>query len=490
MNSKWHSSSFGDLTDWYSGGTPSKKDPDFWGGDIPWISASSMHGARYSTSDLQITSKGLKAGSRLAAPGSILLLVRGSTLHQRIPVGIAVTDVAFNQDVKAINVKPNLVEDQVIDSWYLFYWIKANTNRLLSMVESTGIGAGKLDTKQLQGLRIDYPEWDEQRRIVACCKSLEEKEIVNHQINQTLEQMAQAIFKSWFVDFEPVKAKMAALEAGGSEEDALLAAMQVISGKPEAALHEMSQQDPEAFSQLAQTARLFPSAMQDSELGEIPEGWEVRRTEDLAEKIGMGPFGSNIKVSTFVDSGVPIISGQHLKELLVTDGENNFITLEHAEKLKNSNVFPEDIVFTHAGNIGQVSLIPKQSAYDKYVISQRQFYLRVDRSKASPYFLAYFFRSPQGQHLLLSNASQVGVPSIARPSSHLKSIEFVTPSFDLMCQFEAVSKSIIEQTVLNRLQSQSLSMLRDTLLPKLLSGELSVADIESDINESREAVDV
>src|SRR5690554_7695698 len=91
--------------------------------------------------------------------------------------------------------------------------------------------------------------------------------------------MAQAIFKSWFVDFEPVKAKIAALEAGGSEEDALLAAMQAISGKGEAALTRLQAEQPEQYAELRATAELFPSAMQDSELGEIPEGWDVKSAE-------------------------------------------------------------------------------------------------------------------------------------------------------------------------------------------------------------------
>ena len=205
MSAEWRKFNLGDLTDWSSGGTPSKKNTEFWIGTIPWISASSMRSTRYSESELKITPEGLKSGSRLAPMGSILLLVRGSILHQKIPVGITTRDVAFNQDVKAIQIKRHLVDSEVIDNWYLFYWFKANEKLLLSIVESTGIGAGKLDTKQLQGLEVDVPSWGEQQQIVACCKAIEEKEIINAQINQTLEQIAQAIFKSWFVDFEPVK---------------------------------------------------------------------------------------------------------------------------------------------------------------------------------------------------------------------------------------------------------------------------------------------
>lgn len=158
--------------------------------------------------------------------------------------------------------------------------------------------------------------------------------------------------------------------------------------------------------------------------------WPTVRIEEIAEKIAMGPFGSNIKVETFVADGIPIISGTHLHGTRLQDGAFRFITEEHAERLKNSNVYRGDVVFTHAGNIGQVAYIPGDSLYDRYVISQRQFYLRCDREKADPAFITYFFHSPEGRHQLLANASQVGVPSISRPSSNLKQIKVALPSLE------------------------------------------------------------
>ncbi|MAY25602.1 MAG: hypothetical protein CMK02_04795 [Polycyclovorans sp.] len=119
--------------------------------------------------------------------------------------------------------------------------------------------------------------------------------------------------------------------------------------------------------------------------------WQTVRIEDIAEKVAMGPFGSNIKVETFVATGVPVISGTHLRNVRLEDGNFNFVTAEHAERMKNSNVFRGDVIFTHAGNIGQVAYIPPDSQYERYVISQRQFYLRCDLSKADPAFVSYFF---------------------------------------------------------------------------------------------------
>lgn len=88
------------------------------------------------------------------------------------------------------------------------------------------------------------------------------------------------------------------------------------------------------------------------------------------------------------------------------------------------------MIFTHAGNIGQVAFIPDDSAYQRYVISQRQFYLRCNTDLILPEFITYYFKTPEGQHRLLANANQVGVPSIARPSSYLKTIEVPAPSIE------------------------------------------------------------
>ena len=146
MKSDWKLLTLGDVTTWSSGGTPKKDNPEYWNGDIPWISANSMHSTRLGASDIKITQLGLDAGSRLAESGSVLLLVRGGALHNRIPVGIATRDVAFNQDVKSLKAKI-----EFITPWYLLFWLMAHERFLLSsVVEYTGIGAGKLDTRRMQ----------------------------------------------------------------------------------------------------------------------------------------------------------------------------------------------------------------------------------------------------------------------------------------------------------------------------------------------------
>ena len=206
--------------------------------------------------------------------------------------------------------------------------------------------------------------------------------------------------------------------------------------------------------------------------------WPIATIIDIAEKVAMGPFGSNIKVSTFVPEGVPIISGNHLRGWFLEESGYNFITEEHAERLKNSIVFPHDLVFTHAGNIGQVAMIPEDCEYDHYVLSQRQFYLRCDETKVVPEFLLMFFQSATGQHELLSYANQTGVPSIAQPASNLKKIPFKCPPLQEQVTWQKQVKPLLDRYLSNRTENENLTVLRDTLLPKLMSGEIDVSDIQ------------
>ena len=205
-----------------------------------------------------------------------------------------------------------------------------------------------------------------------------------------------------------------------------------------------------------------------SEVAEASPGsvheWPTVTVEELSEKVAMGPFGSSIKVSTFVPDGVPIISGQHLHGIRVDDAPGfNFITQEHAQRLANSNVQRGDVIFTHAGNIGQVAYIPESSRFDRYVISQRQFYLRCDRSRVVPEFVALYFTSPEGQHQLLANASQVGVPSIAQPVTYLRTLEVPVPPLTEQRAIAHILGTLDDKIELNRRMNATLEAMARAL---------------------------
>ena len=185
--------------------------------------------------------------------------------------------------------------------------------------------------------------------------------------------------------------------------------------------------------------------------------WQTATIQEVAEKVGMGPFGSSIKVETFVPEGIPIISGQHLRGVRLDEHSGfNFISPEHAQRLGNSNVRTGDVIFTHAGNIGQASYIPEGSRYSRYVISQRQFYMRCDRSKVIPEFIALYFKSPEGRHQLLANSSQVGVPSIAQPVTYLRSIEIPVPPLPEQKSIAHILGTLDDKIELNRRMNQTL----------------------------------
>ncbi|MBP3528117.1 MAG: restriction endonuclease subunit S [Alistipes sp.] len=188
--SKWKTYRLGDIIQLKSGGTPDKSNPDYWGGSIPWISAKSMYDDFISTSDLFITEEGLQAGSKIAKKDSILLLTRGSGLFNRIPVCYVVSDVAYNQDVKNIVLK----QEDVTGIKFLYYWLYGNKELLSSMLETTGIGAGKIDTKRFLNLSISLPSQKEQARYIHLMDLLFDKIELNRRINANLEAQAQALF--------------------------------------------------------------------------------------------------------------------------------------------------------------------------------------------------------------------------------------------------------------------------------------------------------
>ena len=136
----WRSTRLGDLAEWQSGGTPSTDAPEYWDGDIPWISAASLRDFEITDSERRITKRGATAGSRLVPPGTTILVVRGMSLKTEVRVGITQREVAFGQDCKA------LLPNKDVNPRYLTYLIKACESHLLTLVDEAGHGTGRLET--------------------------------------------------------------------------------------------------------------------------------------------------------------------------------------------------------------------------------------------------------------------------------------------------------------------------------------------------------
>ena len=183
--------------------------------------------------------------------------------------------------------------------------------------------------------------------------------------------------------------------------------------------------------------------------------WKEYEMSELIEEISMGPFGSNIKVECFTDSGVPVLNGSNLVGFRLNEDSFNYVTEEKATSLGKANAYRGDIVITHRGTLGQIVYIPQNSKYSRYVISQSQFRVRCNE-KVIPEYLVYYFHSRLGQHKLLSNASQVGVPSLARPTSTFQKLTISIPPVAKQKEIVKILSSLDDKIELNNAINRNL----------------------------------
>jgi len=156
--------------------------------------------------------------------------------------------------------------------------------------------------------------------------------------------------------------------------------------------------------------------------------YDVIPVSEIIDEIAMGPFGSNIKVECFVDSGIPVLNGSNVVGFRLSEDEFRYVTQEKADSLGKANASRGDIVITHRGTLGQIAYIPRNSQYDRYIISQSQFRVKCKPEKATPEYVVYYFHTREGQHQILSNKSQVGVPALGRPTSTFQNLTIPLPT--------------------------------------------------------------
>ncbi|WP_072572496.1 restriction endonuclease subunit S [Granulibacter bethesdensis] len=429
----------GDVADLLSGGTPSKSAPEFWSGNIPWLTPKDMGNWTGATEEA-VSDSAIGNGTRLAPPEASFIAVRGMSLHNEIRIVRAQAPIAFNQDIKAVVPRAGIQPE------YLFQVLVSKKPELLRLVEAAGHGTGRLPTDQLLALKVPRFGSKAETAIAEFMGALDDKIDLNRRMSDTLERMARAIFRSWFVDFDPVRAKMEGRETGLA----------------------------------ADVAALFPERFGDSGL---PEGWETRKIGELPVRIAMGPFGSRIKTENFTAVGVPVIRGGNLTDGFVDD---NFVyvTPEKAEELRSAAAFPGDIVITHRGTLGQVGKIPSRSRFDKYIVSQSQMLLGSNNGYLSLHYIFEFLRSVAGLNALLSNTTTTGVPAIGRPSTSLRAIELIYPPEFILVKFDQIMQALEARQVAGKMESETLAALRNVLLPKLMSGDVRIRDAEKLVDEA------
>lgn len=393
-------------------------------------------------------------------------------------------NVAFYNNEKVILGKSacyfNVKDD--VNKHFVRYIIESKIFQDYIHSLATGSTIKNVSLKLMREFSFRLPPRTIQDDIAKILKSLDDKIHLNTQTNQTLEQIAQAIFKSWFVDFDPVKAKIAALEAGGTQEASELAAMCVISGKNEVQLAQLKIQDSDAYQQLAQTAALFPAAMQESELGEIPEGWEVQCLDELSSLITKGSTPTKTDLVSATDD--PTIQLIKVKDILVTK-EIDFSKLElipnsiHLSSLKRSILRVNDLLFSIAGTIGRVSAVEKE--LDNSNCNQAIGIIRLNNTNLYWNLVWLSLNSERVQNDIQSKVVQ-GVQANAS-LQNLKDIKIVVASKGVMDLYNASVQSLITKIRESQRESRLLIQLRDSLLPKLLSGEIDLVSDQEGKND-------
>lgn len=177
--------------------------------------------------------------------------------------------------------------------------------------------------------------------------------------------------------------------------------------------------------------------------------WKHYKMDELIEEISMGPFGSDVKKEFYVDNGVPILNGSNLQGFKLKEDSFGYLTKEKADSLKKCNAHRGDIIVTHRGTLGQIVYVPVNSKYDRYVISQSQFRFRCKADLVDVQYLVYYFHTREGQYKILANASQVGVPALARATSTFRLIDIKLPPLATQRRIASILSSLDRKIELN-----------------------------------------
>lgn len=354
------------------------------------------------------------------------------------------------------------------DEDYVYYLARHPDFRAYAEARMEGTsGRQRVSWQALSDFNLALPPPDQRKTIGSVLRKLDDKIAINRRINQTLEAMAQAIFKSWFVDFDPVKAKIAAKQEG---RDPLRAAMSAISGKSDAELDALQ---PEQYEQLATTAALFPDEMDESDLGEIPRGWVVSDMRTLAEVISKGTTPNKSELANAQDvPTVPFVKVKDISEYgEIARGNLELIARSiHESSLKRSILKADDLLFSIAGTIGRTAFVDND--LNGANVNQAIAFLRL-KDKLDHFALCWLtLRSVETKNYIASKVVQAVQANASL--ANVGDIPVRLPDNDVLKKCNCVVSPLILEYRARLGEIRTLSTLRDTLLPKLISGELSI----------------
>lgn len=405
---EWKEVTLGEIGTIVGGATPSTKNASFYDGNIPWLTPKdlSVNSNKYiHRGERNITEAGFKSCScKILPKGSVLF-------SSRAPIGyvaIAANDMCTNQGFKSV------IPNEETDSEFLYYLLKYNKDNIAS--QGSGTTFAEVSGKTMKEIEVVVPkEKEDQRRIASILSSLDRKIELNNKINADLEEMAQAIFKNWFVDFEPFK-----------------------DGK-----------------------------FVDSELGMIPEGWKVGRADDFYQiNIGKTPprkehqwFSTNPADKIWVS-----IANMGNSGIFISDS-SEYLTKEAVDRHNIIMVPRNTILLSFKLTVGRIAIADKElttnEAIARFILSDDKYmeYLYL-------YLKKYDYNS-------LGSTSSIAT---AVNSKTIKGMQMLQPSDHVIDAFHIQVNPIFEKIRSLTKENSRLSLLRDTLLPRLMSGELEIPE--------------
>ena len=414
---EWKEVTLSELGTIVGGATPSTKITSFYDGNIPWLTPKdlSVNDNKYIfRGERNITEEGFKSCScKMLPKGSILF-------SSRAPIGyvaIAANDMCTNQGFKSV------IPNDETDSEFLYYLLKYNKNNIAS--QGSGTTFAEVSGKTMKEIEVVVPkEKDDQRLIASILSSLDRKIELNNKINADLEEMAQAIFKNWFVDFEPFK-----------------------DGK-----------------------------FVDSELGMIPEGWKVSQIADIPHilETGKRPKGGA------VEKGIPSVGAEHVKGMCAYDySKTKYINCEFAAKLKTGKINGYELMIYKDGGkpgyfIPNFSIFGEGYPFENCYLNEHVFKLDFNGNKGFNIFCYFFFKTEQIMSYFNAQGAKAAIPGINKKD--VENIYILSPENESVIKFGEFAYPLFKQMLKNAIENSRLSLLRDTLLPRLMSGELEVPE--------------
>ena len=332
-----------------------------------------------------------------------------------------------------------------LDKDYLYWLLRTPIYRAYCRARATGTTTLGLARDDFLDFPVTEPG-DEELSLVELLEALDRRIALLRETNATLEAIAQALFKSWFVDFDPVRAKSQGLAPAGMDEA---------------------------------TAALFPDSFEESALGAVPKGWECIDLAELTKRFGggiqTGPFGSQLHASDYVKSGVPVVMPKDIVNRMASTESVARIGAADADRLSRHKLQAGDIVFSRRGDVERHALITEREV--GWLCGTGCLLLRPGRQWTSPGFLSMLLDAPRARTWLVQRAVGATMPNLN--TGILGSVPIVLPPPAVVSAYEGLASATDEQRSRNASMAETLATLRDTLLPRLISGQLRLPEAEA-----------